>query len=453
MKKLCLIGLPLCFLVPSTILACTCAYQPPASAFNEAKVVFIGRMLGGTQKISDKDDAGKPFTIEAGQVRFAVEEIFKGGNAVELTIQINSLKGTSCGPYGLTRGERYIVYAYASREDEKVLYTGACSRTISAAVDFAKEDLHFLRNLPPPGVGGELHGHIGVDLKDSKGPATLSDVRVIISGPDGQTVTVFSDEKGAFTAKQLKPGKYKVEIELPPNYTTEKKSVDVMVDDRGVADVGFALYIDGKVTGRVFDKDGNNYNSIGLRLVNEGKRVFGYSTGQDGVFEIKGAPPGEYVLAFEMQGPDPGKNKIYYYPGTFEREKAAKIRVGLGERVDGLEFRLPDEYLVRTIEGEVVWGDGTPATNVDVHLLCPGSTRPNGFVVEFMPPSTRTDNDGRFRLEGFAGEIYWIEARGEKVIRNPIAKHSQPRKLSISQNVKNLKLILSKDGYSGDSCR
>lgn len=451
MKKPCLIGLPFfLFLFPSTILACSCLTRGPAYAFNEAKLVFIGRMLGGTQKLSLKDDTGKPFTIEAGQVRFSVEEIFKGGNAEEFTIQIDSNEGTSCGPYGLKRGERYVVYAYASNADEKALYTGVCTRTGPAASSYAKEDLDFLRNLPPPGIGGELHGHIGADLKDNKAPTMLSDVRVIISGPDGQTVTVFSDEKGEFTAKQLKPGKYKVEIELPPNYTTEKKSVDVMVDDRGLADVGFAVEIDGRITGRVFDKDGNNYNSIGLRLVGEGKRVYGYSTGEDGRFEIDGAPPGEYFLTLEMHDPDSVKEKVYYYPGTYEREKAAKIRVGLGERIDGLEFRQPAGSVVRTIEGEVVWGDGAPAANVEVHLLCPRSTTPNGLIVEFMPPSTRTDNEGRFRLEGFIGEIYWIESRGEKLGNE---KHSPSRKLSITQNVKNLKLMLSKDGYSGDSCR
>jgi hypothetical protein len=149
-----------------------------------------------------------------------------------------------------------------------------------------------------------------------------------------------------------------------------------------------------------------------------------------------------------MHSPD--KNKVYYYPGTFEREKATKIRVGLGERIEGIEFRLPAESLVRTIEGEVAWDDGTPAANVDVNLFCPRSTTPDGLIVEFLRPYTHTDNEGRFRLEAFAGETYWLEARGEKA-GNEL--HSPSRKLSINQNVKNLKLRLAKDGDSVDSCR
>ena len=124
MKKSCLIGLPLClFLLPSTILACSCLSLGPSYAFNEAKVVFIGRMLGGTQKFSVKDNAGMMSAIEAGQVRFSVEEIFKGSNAEELTIQVDSHAGTSCGLYGLSRGERYVVYAYAYNPDDKLLST------------------------------------------------------------------------------------------------------------------------------------------------------------------------------------------------------------------------------------------------------------------------------------------------------------------------------------------
>jgi hypothetical protein len=244
-------------------------------------------MLGGTQKFSVKDDIGKRSTREAGQVRFSVEEIFKGSNAAELTIQIDSHEGTSCGPYGLKRGERYVVYAYASNVDEKVLFTGVCTRTNSAANLLAKEDLYFLRNLPPPGSGGELYGHVLVNLKDRKQPGTLSNVRIIISGPDDQTISVFTDEKGEFTAKQLKAGKYKVELDLPPNYTTERKSAEVTVDDRGSAGASFVTYIDGRVTGRVFDKEGNNFNSIRLSLVGEGKDVTGSSIGRDGVFEIR----------------------------------------------------------------------------------------------------------------------------------------------------------------------
>ena len=87
-------------------------------------------------------------------VRFAVEETFKGSVSRETTIHIDSMKGTSCGTYGLERGERYIVYAYGGEKNPDALYTGVCTRTVEVTSEYAKEDLGFLRNLPPPGTGG-----------------------------------------------------------------------------------------------------------------------------------------------------------------------------------------------------------------------------------------------------------------------------------------------------------
>ncbi|WP_410962787.1 hypothetical protein, partial [Salmonella sp. SAL4446] len=86
---------------------------------------------------------------------------FKGVEAREVTIEVKSLRGTSCA-YGLKRGERYVVYAFSDPKNEKVLYTGVCSRTKIATNEYAKEDLEFLRNLPPPGTGGNITGLIHV---------------------------------------------------------------------------------------------------------------------------------------------------------------------------------------------------------------------------------------------------------------------------------------------------
>lgn len=146
------------------------------------------------------------------------------------------------------------------------------------------------------------------------------------------------------------------------------------------------------------------------------------------------------------------KNRNFYYPGTFEREGAAAIKVGLGETVEGLEFLLPEEFKVRTIEGQVIWKDGEPAAGVEVMLLCPQSSKPDGFAVEFSPTRTRTDERGQFRLEGFTGETYWIEARGSKESskkEDMIEAHSPSRKIVLSENLRNINLVLSEKGFFG----
>lgn len=445
------IALLLCFVsIPSAARACSCLTGAPSFEFNRARAVFIGRMLGGTEKISVKDSEGRERTIEAGAVRFTVEEIFKGDVAFETTLDVESMNGTSCGPYGLTRGARYVVYAYSSRADEKALYTGVCTRTIDVTSGYAKTDLDFLRNLPAAGAGGALQGRVWADMKGAR-VTPLAGVKVKISGPDGQSFTVTTDKEGEFKVEKLRPGKYRVEPAFPEHYTTEREFAEVDVDDRGTADVGFEVYADGKVTGRFTDKDGRGFNSAFLTLEGSGKTVYAHSNGEDGVFESEGAPPGEYVLSVELRHKLYKKNREFYYPGTFNRKEATVITLGLGEKVEGIHFFLPDEFKVRTVEGRVVLEDGRAAAGVEVLLLCPQSADPEGYAVEFGPTQTTTDEDGRFRLEAFTGEVYWIEARGSKKAgakEKQAVLHSPSRRIAVADDVKNVKLVLSESGLS-----
>jgi len=442
------------FSVPYTAYACSCGTGSPAVEFNRARAIFIGRMLGGTEQLTIDDRDGKSYPIEAGKVRFTVEEVFKGDVKGEVTIQIASHKNTSCGPYGLKRSEQYIVYAYGGEADPETLYSGVCTRTNVATGSYAKEDLDFLRNLPPAGAGGNLRGSILADLRGG-GATPLPNVNVKIRGADNQVITATTDKNGDFEVKNLKAGKYRVEPELPAHYKSRRDHAEVTIDDLGTAEVGFEAYLDGRVSGRMIDKDGRGFNSIFLHLVAEGKRVYGHSTGEDGWFEADGIPPGEYVLYLEMQGDHYSKNRNFYYPGTFKREDAEVIKVELGGRVEDLEFLLPEEYKVRTIEGQVVWKDGKPAADAEVMLLCPQSARRDGYRVEFSPTRTDTDEQGRFRLEGFTDEVYWLEARGP--IKwgedgRPDGMHSPSMKIILNENLKNIRLVLSEQGPSGGGC-
>ena len=449
MRSFFLIGVFCLFSIPSTVWACSCGTPEPAVAFNGARMVFIGRMLGGTEKINLRDIDRKPYVIEAGQVRFAVEEVFKGSHVAEVSLQINGNSGTSC-TYGLKRGELYVVYAYTDGKDD-ILFTHVCSRTKSVNRADAKADLNFLRNLPPPGSGGNIRGLVDRELKGEDGKP-LSDVRVQITSSDGQVITAFTDEKGRFLVRQLKPGKYKVEPNLPLNYTSEDKFLEVDVDDRGTVDAVFVAFIDGKVKGRVMDREGNSFNSIYFELEGDGKKVSGLSTGDDGAFEVGGVPPGEYVLSIEMLHAGDSKRKPYYYPGTFLREKASVIRVGVGESVEGLQFPLPPGSIVRTIEGEVTWKDGTPAAEVDVILFCQQSSKPNGFVVD-LTKRTTTDEKGRFRLEILTNESYSVRASATKIDKDKFVQmHSPPLRISTGESVKDVTLVLSNKDFSHEEC-
>ncbi len=438
------------FLLPGSGFACSCATGDPPFEYNRAKAIFIGKMLGGTEILTRKNQDGTPVSIEAGRVRFRVDENFKGSLVGEVTIHVASMKGTSCGDYGLKRGVQYIVYGYG--DDEQSLNTGVCTRTVEVASQYAKEDLEFLRHLPAPGTGGNLRGRIWADLR-AGGATPLPNVKVHIRSADGQDQLVTTDQDGTFEVKKLKPGKYSVEPEWPEYFTTDRPVAEIMIEDRGTAGVGFEAYRNGRVEGKVQDVDGQGYNSIFLHLVEKGvakgRSTYGHSVGEDGMFSFFGVPPGEYVMYLEMRGADYKKDKKYFYPGTFQPTEATPIKVGLGGKVEDLLFTLPKAYKLRTLAGQVLWGDGKPAAEVEVMLLCPQSSKPDGYAIEFSPTTTRTDEDGRFQLEGFTGEVYWLEARATKKQNGKAVEvHSPTMKIAPTVNMINLKVILSEQGFS-----
>ena len=449
-KKHCFLLLAVFFVLPATGFACSCGTGDPPFEYNRAKAIFIGKMLGGTEILTRKNQNGKPVSIEAGKVRFRVDENFKGSLVGEVVIQVASMKGTSCGDYGLMRGAQYIVYAYG--DDEQSLSTGVCTRTVEVESKYAKEDLEFLRHLPAPGTGGNLRGRIWADLR-AGGATPLPDVKVHVRSAEGQDQLVTTDKDGAFELKKLKPGKYQVKPDWPEYYTTDRPVADVIVEDRGTAGVGFEAYRNGSIIGKMQDVDGRTYNGSFLHLVEKGvakgRSTYGHSIGEEGLFSFFGVPPGEYVMYLELEGTDYKKNKNYYYPGTFVQAAATPIKVGLGSKVEDLLFTLPKEYKVRSLAGQVVWADGKPAAEVEVMLLCPQSVNPNGHAIEFTPPSVKTDEQGRFQLEGFTSEVYWLEARATRKQEGKAWEvHSPPMKIAPTVNMENLKVILSEQGFS-----
>lgn len=374
----------LIFLAPSRANACSCAFSDPPTAFNGAKAVFIGRMLGGTEKFSIKDDKGITHQLEAGLTRFSIDESFKGDAVKEITISIASMRGTSCGDYGLKPGGLYLVYAFEAKQDsdgetkDNFLYSGVCTRTSEVSSDSVKEDLRFLRNLPPAGTGGNLHGRIWLDVKKVEGGSAepLHGIKVSVHGPSGKTSVVITDKNGEFVVNRIKSGRYRVQPQLPENLYIEDDFEEVDVADLGTAAVGFEAYYKGEVTGRVLDKDGVGFNSAFLHIlsIDTGKNqrhVYGHSDGENGNFSFDGVPPGQYVLFLELKHKDYDKHQKYYYPGTYDRKNAKVFDVRFGEKVEKIDFTLPYDFRVRTVEGQVVRNDGKPAGDVEVMLLCP----------------------------------------------------------------------------------
>jgi hypothetical protein len=175
-------------------------------------------MITGSERVRTETNGDLNVSIEAGMVRFAVEETFKGDLGSEVGISVNSNKGTSCGPYGLIHGERYVVYAYGNAAG---LSTGVCTRT--SLVSKAGEDLGFLHNLPQTGSGGRLYGRVWADKNEGRA-TSLAGITLIVRTEGKQQVKLVTDEKGDFELTNLKPGDYQIEAVWPKLYESDRST-------------------------------------------------------------------------------------------------------------------------------------------------------------------------------------------------------------------------------------
>ena len=109
--------------------ACTCAPNPPPEeAFNDADIVFAGRVL----EINNSANEEYPVALD---VRLWIERPFKGF-FIETIIVRTARDGASCG-FHFKQDERYLVYAY--QVDDGPLHVSLCSRT--ARLQDARADL------------------------------------------------------------------------------------------------------------------------------------------------------------------------------------------------------------------------------------------------------------------------------------------------------------------------
>ena len=444
-------------LISAPVSACSCVVGAPPLRFNRAQAVFVGQMMSGTERVAIQQGEDQFKFVEAGAVRFSVEEAFKGDLGSEVTIEVASDRNNSCGPYGLRRGVRYLMYAYSSEAEPTVFYSGACSHSTELDAPSALEDLEFLRNLPPPGTGGTLLGRVMKDLR-WEGRERFPDFTVRLIGPEGKVIDVVTDREGNFQVNGLPPGKYRVEPQFPAGYGPEYSSTsEVTLADRGTATVGIEAFTDGRVYGRMLDRAGRSYNRAFLMMEPEGvttdsrSTVYGHSNGAgDGVFQFLGVPPGRYRMYMEVHQMDYEQLRFaqqrYYYPGTFERSEAAVITLERAQKISGLEYRLPADFLVHTVEGTVVSPDGEPVLDAQVAFHCRRSSQPERGVLESnLVHGVQTDDKGRFRLEAISGTTYWLVARSYDTTRKTYVRSSGVS-LPVSGDTRNRQLVLAQDG-------
>lgn len=439
--------------------ACSCMGERPAcEALGGSTAVFVGRVVGAAEQKTVKDAAGADVTLDVGAIHFAVEEAFSGVKAGARVTVHSGTGGGDCG-YWFRRGERYVVYAGGDLKAR--LHTSVCTRTRPLAD--AGEDLAFLRALPAEGAGVRLYGVVAAPPGEAEGeggerkPEGLAGITVTVRDARGRRREVVTGGDGRYELAGLSPGEYEVSAALPDYYHRgERDAHKIRIQDRGCAEASFSAIPDGRLAGQVVDAEGKpvpNARVVLIRAKAEAPLSMHDEVDSEyvrddprGRFEFEQLPPGEYLLGLNVTF-SPDAEQPYpptFYPGVSDRALATVVKLGMGQKLKGYVLRLPPRLAERSVQGVVVWPDGSPAAGAKVELT---DERHPGWTAN---GTAETDAHGRFTLTGYDGVTYRVHASADRFPAAPHQgrqpMHAEPPAVTLTGAAPGVRLVLTSEG-------
>ena len=414
--------------------ACSCGPAPPVlSAYEHAHAVIIARVIsvevhksesGNKDKDTDKDadmDGFGPATV-------LVEKVYKGNLRVNREIIAGSSPDAPCGFsfHEKSVGQQFLLYLI--REDEAGTHWGASMCGRSRGLGRAAEDLLYLDNVEKLRGKTRVSGNFGGWNTPLEGVAN----RIIRITGEKKTYETKTDSNGVFEIYDLPPGNYILEPEIPNGWELARFSLPS--DQTGTPWKLFPFKLEAKkhvtlelmfvpknaVEGSVVGPDGNPIEHVCVHLLKpdkpDGDSDFA-CTNINGNFSIRSVPAGTYIAVLNPDGklsPDEPFPRIFY-PNVTQREKAALITIGNGEKVKEINFVISNLAETVTVSGVLLFSDGKPAAKELVTFL------PLNKDEFYGDHSKYTDTEGRFTLKilkGLKGEIFGDAAN----IKSPAIK-------------------------------
>ena len=248
----------------------------------------------------------------------------------------------------------------------------------------------------------------GLALAQQSGTRTVTGIvtNSVTGEPIGRALVQLPRPGGAFSAFTGADGRFSLEgvpaqnqaflnIEKPGFSATQARAV--------AGEVRVNLVPDGKISGHVFDPDGDPVEHLPVQLLSsqiaQGRRSWVQrgltSTDEDGAYSFATLPVGRYLLRtliHPFPGTDPSAPPLVYgpryYPGAAELASAQAIPVTAGQD-STVDFSLQPEYAF-TVSGSV---SGLPADAVALQL-----SDADGQQLTFEG-STLDKKTGKFKLE------------------------------------------------------
>jgi len=412
--------------------ACSCAGQTTVQKeYDWATVVVVAQMVS-------VEKGQTPTTRDRVQLTtMLVEKVFKGSAKLGEQMIFAQGGGADCVWMFSEKdvGQRYLFYLHPEEglkdKGSRLWIASLCGR--SRRLENAADDLLYLENISSVHGKTRLSGTLSFyqpAVLDGEEPnqGILGGKRVRVIG-DQKAYELITNQNGVYEIYDLAPGKYRMDPEVPNGWRIdsstasfitssarqserrESNSYEVFIEAGGHAYLDFLYGPNNTVRGRVLNQVGLPMNEVSVMLLpSQRKAARGFiemdRTNDQGDFELTGVPSGSYLIVANEGGRISSNEpfRTVYYPNTFEREKAAKVNVGVGHTLEGIDIVIPKTEPVNTIEGVVLFADGKPVVGESVSFK-PDKT---ADAVEGRS-SANTDAIGRFSiriLKGLTGILY-----------------------------------------------
>jgi hypothetical protein len=403
-------------LASSDVFACTCVgHVSPCGAYSNATAVFVG-------SVSRVDPERTPDeALYSEQTAYVlVERSFKGVEEGDLIVL--DQPAHNCAPK-YEQGERLLFYADFDNNSQTWEVRG-CGR--GGTIETSGDDLLFLNGLPKSALKTRLSGRLShyEDVPQSGFTRidNLVGLKVRINGSEGEIV-VYTDENGAFEIYDLPPGEYSIEPESPsgldvrfpmpfgPLAISGEGPTKLELVAEGCAGSDFIFSSVARLSGKVTGPRGEALSMTCVDLLPVEIEVDRYfrnfdCTDSEGGYELTRIPPGAYLIAVNKRGEIKGNSPFptAYYPGVFERERAAVVIVDEGADLSGIDVRIPSTLPTSIVEGVLLYADGTPVSGGTVLLQAEGDESRYDSIAR-----SSTDNRGRFSMRALSGTSGWLQ--------------------------------------------
>jgi hypothetical protein len=302
--------------------------QTRCGVLARADQVFVGR-VDGVATLA-------PAQFE---VTFTILDTLRGTLATPV-VHMAGTQGASCAPL-LVPGNELLVVGYNGHA------TCANARRRADAAD----EIAFVRGFGKRAVG-YVAGTVALYDNPYESMSTTPRAGVEIRVPH----TAFSTRTAADGSYRLEvpPGRYTVQLVEPDPklaqswYPPDDGPIQVYQSECTTRDFGEVW--NGRIRGRLVDHQGKPAGSVRVHAIEESRQLplggsgFTYGpntlTDFDGYYELGPVPAGKFVVAvsvpFDARVPIPGT----FYPGVATRAAARLVRLGRGDLVSGIDFRL-----------------------------------------------------------------------------------------------------------------